>query len=149
MSLVEDDVFEWVDPPQDIQVIPSRFLYRWKHNQDGTPCRQKSRVAVQGFHKDDKATPVASQEYIHLLTVNAANDGLILTLRSRYYRPRGSVMIRTYTSSLPKDLNAKRNKKGKHGDWRCDCMAHVFPLVVLVRHDAHLLAGYCFYPLHR
>ena len=27
-SLIEHDVFEWVDPPQGIQAIPSRFLYR-------------------------------------------------------------------------------------------------------------------------
>ena len=49
-SLIEHDVFEWVDPPQGIQAIPSRFLYRWKYNQGGKPCRQKSRV-VQGFHE--------------------------------------------------------------------------------------------------
>ena len=75
-------VFEWVDPPQGIQAIPSRFLYRWKYNQDGKPCRQKSRVVVQGFHEADtgadKAATVASQESVHLLIDNAANNGLIL-----------------------------------------------------------------------
>ena len=81
-SLIEHDLFEWVDPPQGIQAIPSRFLYRWKYNQDGTPYRQKSRVVVQGFHEDDtgayKEATEASQESVHLLIANAAIDGLIL-----------------------------------------------------------------------
>ena len=75
-SLIEHDVFEWVDPPEGIQAIPSRFLYRWKCNQDGAACRQKSRVVVQGFHEADteadEAAPVASQESVHILTANAA-----------------------------------------------------------------------------
>ena len=75
-SLIEHDVFEWVDPPQGIQAILSRFLYRWKCSQDGKPCRQKSRVVMQGFHEadigTDKAAPVASQESDHLLIANAA-----------------------------------------------------------------------------
>ena len=78
-SLIEHDIFEWVDPPQSIQAIPSRFLYRWKYNQDGKPCRQKSRVVVQGFHEADtgadKAAPVAFQESVHLLIANAATNG--------------------------------------------------------------------------
>ena len=46
------------------------------------PCRQKSRVVVQGFHEADtgagKAAPAASQESVHLLIANAANKGIIL-----------------------------------------------------------------------
>ena len=46
------------------------------------PCRQKSRVVVQGFHdadtRADKAAPAASQESVHLLIANAGNNGLIL-----------------------------------------------------------------------
>ena len=75
-SLTEHDVFEWVDPPQGIQAILSRFLYRWKCSQEGKPYRQKSRVVMQGFHEadigTDKAAPVASQESDHLLIANAA-----------------------------------------------------------------------------
>ena len=81
-SLIEHDVFEWVDPPQGIQAIPSRLLYRWKYNQDGKSCRQKSRVVAQGFHEAetgaDKAAPIASQESVNLLIANAPNNGLIL-----------------------------------------------------------------------
>ena len=80
-SLIEHDVFEWVDPPEGIQAIPSRFLYRWKYNQDGVACRHKSRVVVRGFHEADteadKAAPVASQESVHILIANAAMRGLI------------------------------------------------------------------------
>ena len=43
------------------------------------PCRQKSRVVVQGFHEADtgadKAAPVAFQESVHLLIANAATNG--------------------------------------------------------------------------
>ena len=50
--------------------------------QPGKPCRQKSRVVVQGFHEADtgadKAAPVASEESVHLLIANAANNGPIL-----------------------------------------------------------------------
>ena len=57
-------------------------MYRWKCSQDGKPCRQKSRVVMQGFHEadigTDKAAPVASQESVHLLIANAANTSLIL-----------------------------------------------------------------------
>ena len=81
-SLIEDDVSAWVDPPQGIQAIPSRFLYRRKYKQFGKPCRQKSRVVVQGFHQADtgadKWAPVVSQEFVHLLIANAAKNGLIL-----------------------------------------------------------------------
>ena len=46
------------------------------------PCRQKSRVVVQGFHEADTGAdlvaPVASQESVHLLIANAANKGIIL-----------------------------------------------------------------------
>ena len=41
-SLIDHDVFEWVDPPDDAQLLPSRFLYNWKRNQDGIAFRQKS-----------------------------------------------------------------------------------------------------------
>ena len=56
-------------------------MYRRKYNQDGKPCRQKSRVVVHGFDEAtgaDKAATVASQESAHLLIANAANNGLIL-----------------------------------------------------------------------
>ena len=122
--LIEHDVFEWVDPPQDIQAIPSRFLYRWKYNQDGMSCRQKSRVVVQGFHEADtgadKAAPVASQESVHLLIANAANKGLMLRqvdiktafLQARMERDDPDVYV-----IPPKGFpNAKRGKRAKYGD---------------------------------
>ena len=81
-SLLDRDVFEWVDPPDDAQLLPSRFLNKWKYNQDGVAFRQKSRVVVQGYHEADagadKAAPVASQESVHLLASHAAKHGLLL-----------------------------------------------------------------------
>ena len=34
-SLIDHDVFEWFDPPDDAQLLPSRFFYNWKYSQDG------------------------------------------------------------------------------------------------------------------
>ena len=34
-SLIDHDVFEWFDPPDDAQLLPSRFFYKWKYSQDG------------------------------------------------------------------------------------------------------------------
>ena len=46
------------------------------------PCRQKSRVVMQGFHEADtgadKSAPGASQESVHFLIANPANKNLIL-----------------------------------------------------------------------
>ena len=79
--LIEQDVFGWADPLQDLQAIPSRFIERWKYDQDGMPCRHKLRMVVQGFHEADtgadKAAPVASHQSVHLLTAMAA--------KRRYY----------------------------------------------------------------
>ena len=34
-SLIDHDIFEWFDPPDDAQLLPSRFFYKWKYSQDG------------------------------------------------------------------------------------------------------------------
>ncbi|CAB1108204.1 unnamed protein product [Ectocarpus sp. CCAP 1310/34] len=81
-SRYEHDVFDWVDPPEGVPLIPSKFIHKWKYNQDGVPIRRKSRVAVQGFHEADtgadKAAPVASMEPVHLVIAMAAHQGLVL-----------------------------------------------------------------------
>ena len=81
-SLMYHDAFEWFDPHDDAQLLPSRFLHKWKYNQDGVAFGQKSRVVVQGYHEADagadKAAPVASQESVHLLASHAAKHGLLL-----------------------------------------------------------------------
>lgn len=76
-SLIGNDVFDWVYPPKDAQLIPSRYLFKWKYNQDGVPFRQKTRVVVQGSHKadtggTDKAAPVASLESVRPMITAAA-----------------------------------------------------------------------------
>eukprot|EP00903_Cladosiphon_okamuranus_P021851 g20088.t1 len=76
-SLYDHDVFDWVLPPDDAQLLPTRFHYRWKYNQENVPVRPKSRVVVQGFHEADtgadKAAPVAAMESVHLMLSHAAN----------------------------------------------------------------------------
>ena len=123
-SVVEHDVFEWVDPSQGIQAIPLRFLYRWNYNQEQSPCRQRSRVAVQGFHEDDtgadKAAPVASQESAHLLNANVPNNRLILRqvkrktafLQARMERDDPDVHV-----IPPKGFECEEKQKDQV--WRC------------------------------
>ena len=81
-SLTDHDVSDCVYPPDDAQLIPSKFLFKWEYSQDGVAYRQKTRVVVQGFHEADtgadKAAPVASLEYVHLLVAHAAKYGFIL-----------------------------------------------------------------------
>ena len=80
-SLIDHDVFDWVGPPEGINPIPTKFIHKWKHNQDGIPVRPKSPVVLQGFHEADtgadKAAPVVSMESVHLIVI-AAQHGLVL-----------------------------------------------------------------------
>lgn len=68
-------MFDWVDPPEGAQLLPTKFHHRWKYNQDNVPVRPKSRIVVQGFHEAgagaDKAAPVASMETVHLIVAHA------------------------------------------------------------------------------
>ena len=81
-SPTDHGVFDWVYPPDDAQLIPSKFLFKWKYNQEGVAFRQKTRLVVQGFHEADtgadKAAPVASLESVHLLIAHAVKYGFIL-----------------------------------------------------------------------
>ena len=60
--LVDHDVFDWVDLPEGVNPFPTKFIHKWKYNQDSIPIRPKSRVVVQGFYEADtgadKAAPV-------------------------------------------------------------------------------------------
>ncbi|CAB1098324.1 unnamed protein product [Ectocarpus sp. CCAP 1310/34] len=81
-SLLYHDVYEWVDPPRDAQIIPSKYMYKWKYNEAGIAVRQKSRIVVQGFHEaetgTDNAAPVASLQAVHLIVAHAAKNRLVL-----------------------------------------------------------------------
>ena len=82
-SLVEHDVFDWVDLPEGAQALPAKYLFKVKYNQDREPVRLKSRIVVQGFHQadagEDKAAPVEeSMETVHPLVANAAQNGFVL-----------------------------------------------------------------------
>ncbi|CAB1115713.1 unnamed protein product [Ectocarpus sp. CCAP 1310/34] len=43
-SLLDHDVYEWVDPRRDARIIPSKYIYEWKYNEagiaDGVPPRE-------------------------------------------------------------------------------------------------------------
>ena len=50
-SLIDRDVFDWVDPPEGVNPIPTELIHKSKYNQDGIPIRPKSPVVMQGFVK--------------------------------------------------------------------------------------------------
>lgn len=79
-SLMAHGVFEWVDPPEYVQLMPSRYLH--KCDQDGVPGRPKPRVVAQGSYEDDNGTdeaaPADTQEFVRLIFPQAANLGLVL-----------------------------------------------------------------------
>ena len=47
-SLYDHDVFDWVDAPEGAQLLPAKFHFRWKYNEEHFAVRPKSRVMVQG-----------------------------------------------------------------------------------------------------
>ena len=81
-SLIDNDVFDWVDPPDGVDPILTKFIHKWEYNQDGINIRPKSRVVVNWFYEADtgadKAAPVASMEVAHQLIAIAAQHGLVL-----------------------------------------------------------------------
>ncbi|CAB1113759.1 unnamed protein product [Ectocarpus sp. CCAP 1310/34] len=81
-SLTELDVYDWVKPPADGDILPSRYLYKRKYAADGELARLKSRIVVQGFHQEDtgedKASSVATLEAVHLVVAVAAQNGFVL-----------------------------------------------------------------------
>ena len=136
-SLIEHGVFKWVDPPDGIQAIPSRFLCRWKYNQGGVACRQKSRVVVQNFREADtgadKAAPVASQEPVQTLIANAVKRDLILRrpdVKTAFLQTGMGGCVDVCTPSLPKDSSATRNRRIKYDERKRGCTACVSPPMV-------------------
>ena len=135
-SLMYHDAFEWFDPHDDAQLLPSRFLHKWKYNQDGVAFGQKSRVVVQGFHeadtRADKAAPVAPQESVHLLVSHAAKHGLLLRQAAISGRhscaPEFPRRRRLSTSYHRKVSSLLQNKQSRCGDLRRGFMLCAFLL---------------------
>ena len=100
-SLIDNDVFDWVAPPEGVNPVPTKFIHKWKYNQDSIPIRPKSRVVVQGFYEADtgadKEVPVASVESVHLLIAIAAQHGLVL----KQADTKTACLL--YTSPSPRD----------------------------------------------
>ena len=48
-SLVENKVFELVDPPPGVNIIGSRWLFKKKYDVNGELFRYKARLVAQGF----------------------------------------------------------------------------------------------------
>ena len=75
-SLYDHDVFDWVGAPEGAQLLPAKFHFRWKYNEEDVSVRPKSRVVVEGFHEADtgadKAAPMAIMESVHLVLSHSA-----------------------------------------------------------------------------
>ena len=156
-SLIEHGVFKWVDPPDGIQAIPSRFLCRWKYNQGGVACRQKSRVVVQNFREADtgadKAAPVASQEPVHILIANAVKRDLILRrpdVKTAFLQTGMGGCVDVWMCVRHPSQRIRVPRGTGESSMTNESVA-VRPASLppwLVGHDAHVLAGDGFYLQH-
>ncbi|CAB1110066.1 unnamed protein product [Ectocarpus sp. CCAP 1310/34] len=120
-SLVDLDVYDWVEPPTSAQdqPIPSRYLYKRKYK-NGELARLKSRVVVQGFHQadtgEDKAAPVASMESVHLLIAIAAKNGFGLKqadIKTAFLHARVPANAKPIYVIPPKGFECSPEQQGK------------------------------------
>ncbi len=120
-SLVDLDVYDWVDPPTSAQdqPIPSRYLYKRKYN-NGKLARLKSRIVVQGFHQadtgEDKAAPVASMDSVHLLIAIAAKNSFGLKqadIKTAFLHARVPANAKPIYVIPPKGFECSPEQQGK------------------------------------
>src|SRR5690606_8200422 len=80
-SLEENDVYDIVDAPVDRKIVPSKWVFKIKHNADGTIDRYKARLVAKGFAQqpgvdfDEVFSPVVRYDSLRLLLGLAAVNG--------------------------------------------------------------------------
>ena len=105
--------------------ILTKFIHKWKYNQDSIPIRPKSRVVVQGFYGADtgadKAAPVASMGSVHLLIAIAAQHSLVLKqadIKTAFLHTRTPADAAPIYVIPPKVSSVRRNRLDMSGTSR-------------------------------
>ena len=72
-QFVQNDVWELVPRPKDINVIETKWIFKNKSNEHGTIIRNKSRLVAQGYTQmegidfDENFAPIARLESIRIV----------------------------------------------------------------------------------
>lgn len=72
-SMLQNGVFELVEPPPDVPILGHRWVFKTKLNEHNDPIRWKARLVVKGFQQeygvnfDETFAPVARHKSIKLL----------------------------------------------------------------------------------
>lgn len=67
------DVFDWVNVPDEFQVIPSKVLFRTKFDMNGKPARFKTKNVVRRFPELDNGADRAPLDFLEFVRVVVAN----------------------------------------------------------------------------
>jgi hypothetical protein len=74
-----NQVWTLVDPPRDVNVIETKWIFKNKQGEDGEVVRNKDRLVAQGYSQvegldfDETFAPVACLEVIRILLAFAAS----------------------------------------------------------------------------
>jgi hypothetical protein len=72
-----NQVWTLVDPPREVNVIGTKWVFKNKHGEDGEVVRNKARLVAQGYFGETFA-PVAQLEAIRTLLAFTASKGFKL-----------------------------------------------------------------------
>jgi hypothetical protein len=79
-----NQVWTLVDPPRDVNVIGTKWVFKNKKGEDGEVMRNKAHLVAQGYNQvegldfGETFTPVARLEAIRILLAFAASRGFKL-----------------------------------------------------------------------
>jgi hypothetical protein len=79
-----NQVWTLVEPPRDVNVIGTKWIFKNKHGEDGEVVRNKAHLVAQGFSQVEGLyfgkifAPIAHLEAIRILLAFAASKGFKL-----------------------------------------------------------------------